>query len=530
MHLKTVAVIGFVTAVLFSTGFILHFNLSISKSTIIKLRKHNTVINAFTDDVKKIYRTPTSPPRKPTAIQTAWHIDSSLHSSKHQYLASKYAIELTREGVSKNVEVTQGSTTASQQFKHRDVIKTPLQSSSGVTTIDHQYSSDTANRESIDQPNHLPILHNLHTSSRNTDRINMFLKNNLYTRRSTLTGPTNSSPKHHQYPIARKQFRYGDDIKPRLQFSSGVTTTTSPIHYQYSSNTDDSGNVAHRNHVPMLRNLRGYSSNAYSRRNRFLRKNKFSRSERNTASSYSQQLPSRTLSPKKIDFWRNLYSLIHARKKHEKILAMSRKLCTSETCLLLRDPFPIEVIEDNYLKQAWCLSTAASFLKRSPSITDNTLKKCTCHLRSYVTKEWRVGLVSMPGSGNTWVRGLLEQVTHICTGSLWCDGYLRATHFCAEGLRGTNTLAVKNHDSTIRWRGQPLPRNTSLQKFSDFNKPEFDAVIFVHRNPFDSLVADHNRALAHSFWQEEVEQTNLTTVPTNDHVRFFGYEYFCESL
>ena len=31
-----------------------------------------------------------------------------------------------------------------------------------------------------------------------------------------------------------------------------------------------------------------------------------------------------------------------------------------------------------------------------------------------------VALVSFPGSGNTWVRGLLEQASGICTGKL-CD-------------------------------------------------------------------------------------------------------------
>ena len=29
-----------------------------------------------------------------------------------------------------------------------------------------------------------------------------------------------------------------------------------------------------------------------------------------------------------------------------------------------------------------------------------------------------VALVSFPGSGNTWVRGLLEQASGICTGEL----------------------------------------------------------------------------------------------------------------
>ncbi len=35
-----------------------------------------------------------------------------------------------------------------------------------------------------------------------------------------------------------------------------------------------------------------------------------------------------------------------------------------------------------------------------------------------------VALASFPGSGNTWVRGLLERVTGVCTGvwCVWCEG------------------------------------------------------------------------------------------------------------
>ena len=32
-----------------------------------------------------------------------------------------------------------------------------------------------------------------------------------------------------------------------------------------------------------------------------------------------------------------------------------------------------------------------------------------------------VALVSYTGSGNTWVRGLLEKATGICTGKLTCE-------------------------------------------------------------------------------------------------------------
>lgn len=37
-----------------------------------------------------------------------------------------------------------------------------------------------------------------------------------------------------------------------------------------------------------------------------------------------------------------------------------------------------------------------------------------------------VGLVSSPGSGNTWLRYLLEQATGVYTGSIYCDHSLKA--------------------------------------------------------------------------------------------------------
>ena len=45
-----------------------------------------------------------------------------------------------------------------------------------------------------------------------------------------------------------------------------------------------------------------------------------------------------------------------------------------------------------------------------------------------------VALVSFPGSGNTWVRGLLEQSTGVCTGAEYCDSSLRGSGFIGEAI------------------------------------------------------------------------------------------------
>ena len=57
-----------------------------------------------------------------------------------------------------------------------------------------------------------------------------------------------------------------------------------------------------------------------------------------------------------------------------------------------------------------------------------------------------VGIVSFPGSGNTWVRYLLQQMTGILTGSVYEDGDLRRNGFKGETHRSGKVLVVKTHD------------------------------------------------------------------------------------
>ena len=91
-------------------------------------------------------------------------------------------------------------------------------------------------------------------------------------------------------------------------------------------------------------------------------------------------------------------------------------------------------------------------------------------------------LVSLPGSGNTWARLLLEQATGIFTGSIFCDQNLRSSGFFGEKIISSNVLVVKTHYPGI---GKP--------KFNHFNPTRVDGVIFIVRNPLDSLVAERKR-------------------------------------
>ncbi|CAG4933680.1 unnamed protein product [Colias eurytheme] len=85
-----------------------------------------------------------------------------------------------------------------------------------------------------------------------------------------------------------------------------------------------------------------------------------------------------------------------------------------------------------------------------------------------------VALVSYPGSGNTWLRYLLQQATGIMTGSIYMDYGLRVHGFPAENVTNGSVLVVKTHE------GPP----------SD-NK--FQAAVLLIRNPRDAILADFNR-------------------------------------
>ena len=50
-----------------------------------------------------------------------------------------------------------------------------------------------------------------------------------------------------------------------------------------------------------------------------------------------------------------------------------------------------------------------------------------CHFINHTHSASKVALLSFPGSGNTWIRGLLEKTTGVCTGTLY---KVYKTHEC----------------------------------------------------------------------------------------------------
>lgn len=138
---------------------------------------------------------------------------------------------------------------------------------------------------------------------------------------------------------------------------------------------------------------------------------------------------------------------------------------------------------------------------------------CHCKFMN-TTGHRRVALVSLPGSGNTWLRGLLERATGVCTGSLFCDKILHGGGMCGEGMRD-GVLVVKTHDTRLQWTDMHYKSG----KWSD-TRPFFDAAIVVIRSPFKALVAEWNRQNAYKFSKDQ---------QGSSHVKYLqSSAYFCK--
>ncbi len=110
-----------------------------------------------------------------------------------------------------------------------------------------------------------------------------------------------------------------------------------------------------------------------------------------------------------------------------------------------------------------------SLAKRCGGIYRN--RRATCHFMNG-TYRAPVALVSFPGSGNTWVRGLLEKATEICTGSVYCDGGLLLSGMAGESMQSGSVLVVKTHTHTPiekgTWGNTLTEQERTIQRVSSF--------------------------------------------------------------
>ena len=99
-----------------------------------------------------------------------------------------------------------------------------------------------------------------------------------------------------------------------------------------------------------------------------------------------------------------------------------------------------------------------------------------------------VALASTSGSGNTWIRGLLEKATGICTGFLYCDFAMRREGFIGEGVKSGSVLVVKTHTISPKWYGTRQPY---------MDDPYYGSAIYILRNPYKSMIAEWNRRVTY---------------------------------
>ena len=102
-----------------------------------------------------------------------------------------------------------------------------------------------------------------------------------------------------------------------------------------------------------------------------------------------------------------------------------------------------------------------------------------CKNMSFKSSGPSVALVSYPGSGNSWVRQLLEASTGIYTGAVYCDLAYVAVGMIGEFIDTRNVLAIKTHSTPL----------TNLLA-------QYDKAIYIVRNPFNTILAEHSRQLA----------------------------------
>ena len=121
----------------------------------------------------------------------------------------------------------------------------------------------------------------------------------------------------------------------------------------------------------------------------------------------------------------------------------------------------------------------------------------SCKKMAFKKQSGVVGLVSFPGSGNSWVRQLLETSTGVYTGSVYCDQSYIDAGMLGEGIRSRYVIAVKTHHCA----------------HSGFSK-----VIYVVRNPFGAILAEFTRLVN--------KHSNAST----SHVAGLGAKHFSKCV
>lgn len=184
-------------------------------------------------------------------------------------------------------------------------------------------------------------------------------------------------------------------------------------------------------------------------------------------------------------------------------------------------PSPVNSSSNFQCKKKYCteylgsddhdrLNTCTNRVKSANTGSRKILKEGICHFINQ-TNRAPAALVSLPGSGNTWIRGLLEKTTGICTGAVYCDISLKASGFVGENICSGSVLVVKTHEY------RPKQMDDGEIKIKGCTGA-YESIILLVRNPFHALVAEWNRKVANGF--------HKLTVNLDSHTSAVGKEWF----
>lgn len=136
-------------------------------------------------------------------------------------------------------------------------------------------------------------------------------------------------------------------------------------------------------------------------------------------------------------------------------------------------------------------------------------------------------LLSHGGSGNTWVRLLIERMTGFYTGTIRLDDQdVLKSIFPGEGFCGLRLVAVKGHPPSFELRPNGLVIQGNYFKDSILNCKKgkvkfFDRVIFIVRNPYDAIWAEVQRTAPDDIIDSYLSYDNGSDAESmkNNHVK-----------
>ena len=117
-----------------------------------------------------------------------------------------------------------------------------------------------------------------------------------------------------------------------------------------------------------------------------------------------------------------------------------------------------------------------------------TLEEPTCRFIMGQSSRQPVALNSQEGSGNTWLRGLLEKATGLCTGFYLCDTEMRPQGFLGESVQSGRVLVVKTHVHIPQWVGEKKIPYIAYDS-------SYSSAVYLIRNPAHGVVTEWNRVI-----------------------------------